>query len=43
VCDVTRIVECPRILWLGHRVAAVNLQRLVNLGLTRRADRWAVT
>jgi len=30
-------------LWLGHRVAAVNLQRLVNLGLTHRADRWAVT
>jgi hypothetical protein len=23
--------------------ATVNLQRLVNLGLTHRADRWAVT
>jgi Transposase DDE domain len=29
-------------LWLGHRVAAVNLQRPVNLGLTHRADRWAI-
>jgi hypothetical protein len=29
-------------LWLGHRVAAVNLHRLVNLGLTQRADRWAI-
>jgi len=29
-------------LWLGHRVAAVNLQRLVNLGLTHRPDRWAI-
>jgi len=29
-------------LWLGHRVAAVNLQRLVNLGLTHRAERWAI-
>jgi IS5 family transposase len=28
--------------WLTHRVAAINLQRLVNLGLTRRADRWAI-
>ena len=28
-------------LWLGHRAAAINLQRLVNLGLTHRADRWA--
>jgi len=29
-------------LWLGHRVAAVNLHRLVNLGLTHRTDRWAI-
>jgi Transposase DDE domain len=30
-------------LWLGHRVAAVNLQRLINLGLTHRPDGWAIT
>jgi IS5 family transposase len=29
-------------LWLGHRVAAVNLQRLINLGLTRGPDGWAI-
>jgi hypothetical protein len=29
-------------LWLGHRVAAVNLRRLVNLGLTHRRDGWAI-
>ena len=29
-------------LWLGHRAAAVNLHRLVNLGLTHRADHWAI-
>jgi hypothetical protein len=29
-------------LWLGHRVAAINLQRLVNLGLTHRANTWAI-
>lgn len=29
-------------LWLGHRVAAVNLHRLINLGLTHQADRWAI-
>jgi IS5 family transposase len=28
-------------LWLGHRVAAINLARLVNLGLTRGPDGWA--
>jgi hypothetical protein len=27
---------------LGHRVAAVNLHRLVNLGLTHRTDRRAI-
>jgi hypothetical protein len=30
-------------LWLSHRVAAVNLQRLINLGLTHRPDGWAIT
>jgi IS5 family transposase len=30
-------------LWLGHRVAAVNLQRLINLGLSHRPDGWAIT
>jgi hypothetical protein len=30
-------------LWLGHRVAAINLHRLVNLGLTHSADGWAIT
>jgi IS5 family transposase len=29
-------------LWLTHRVAAINLQRLVNLGLTHRPDGWAI-
>jgi hypothetical protein len=29
-------------LWLGHRVAAINLQRLLNLGLTRRPGGWAI-
>ena len=29
-------------LWLAHRVAAINLQRLVNLGLTHRAHRWTI-
>jgi Transposase DDE domain len=29
-------------LWLTHRVAAVNLNRLVNLGLTHRPDGWAI-
>jgi hypothetical protein len=29
-------------LWLSHRVAAVNLNRLITLGLTHRADRWAI-
>jgi IS5 family transposase len=29
-------------LWLGHRVAAVNLKRLVNLGLTHGPDGWAI-
>jgi Transposase DDE domain len=28
-------------LWLGHRAAAINLARLVNLGLTRGPDGWA--
>jgi hypothetical protein len=30
-------------LWLGHRVAAVNLQRLINLGLTQGPGGWATT
>jgi IS5 family transposase len=30
-------------LWLGHRVAAINLQRLINLGLTRQPASWAIT
>ncbi|HEY7821555.1 MAG TPA: IS5/IS1182 family transposase, partial [Acidimicrobiia bacterium] len=29
-------------LWLADRAAAVNLQRLLTLGLTRRPDRWAI-
>jgi IS5 family transposase len=29
-------------LWLGHRAAAVNLHRLVTLGLTHQADHWAI-
>jgi hypothetical protein len=27
---------------LGHRVAALNLKRLVNLGLTHGPDGWAI-
>jgi IS5 family transposase len=30
-------------LWLGHRVAAINLQRLINLGLTHEPAGWAIT
>jgi IS5 family transposase len=30
-------------LWLGHRVAAINLQRLINLGLTHQPGGWATT
>lgn len=29
-------------LWLAHRAAAINLRRLVNLGLTRAGGGWAV-
>jgi hypothetical protein len=29
-------------LWLGHRVAAVNLNRLINLGLIHGPDGWAI-
>jgi hypothetical protein len=29
-------------LWLGHRAAAVNLHRLIKLGLTHRTDHWAI-
>ena len=29
-------------LWLTHRVAAVNLHRLVNLGLTHGTRGWAI-
>ncbi|HEX2299549.1 MAG TPA: IS1182 family transposase [Pseudonocardiaceae bacterium] len=29
-------------LWLAHRAAAINLQRLTNLGLVRQANRWAI-
>jgi IS5 family transposase len=29
-------------LWLGHRVAAVNLKRLINLGLTHGPHGWAI-
>lgn len=29
-------------LWLGHRAAAVNLRRLLNLGLQRTTDGWAI-
>ena len=28
--------------WLTHRVAAVNLQRLITLGLTHQDERWAI-
>ena len=30
-------------LWLGHRVAAINVQRLINLGLTHEPAGWAIT
>jgi Transposase DDE domain len=30
-------------LWLGHRAAAVNLTRLLNLGLTHGPHGWAIT
>jgi hypothetical protein len=30
-------------LWLGHRVAAINLNRLIRLGLTHGPDGWAIT
>jgi hypothetical protein len=30
-------------LWLGHRVATINLQRLINLGLTHESAGWAIT
>jgi len=29
-------------LWLHHRVAGLNLRRLLNLGLTRTATAWAM-
>lgn len=29
-------------IWLAHRAAAVNLNRLVNLGLTRTPDGWTI-
>ncbi|WP_078912621.1 IS1182 family transposase [Streptomyces sp. NRRL S-646] len=28
--------------WLHHRAAALNLRRLINLGLTRTADTWTI-
>ena len=27
-------------IWLSHRCAAINLRRLVNLGLTNEEGRW---
>jgi hypothetical protein len=30
-------------LWLAHRVAAINLRRLVTLGVTRDPTGWALT
>lgn len=30
-------------IWLAHRAAAVNLQRLITLGLAHNGDRWAFT
>ena len=36
-----RGVERNRI-WLAHRAAAVNLQRLVNLGLAKRDGAWSL-
>jgi Transposase DDE domain len=29
--------------WLQHRAAALNLRRLINLGLTRTSDAWTLT
>ena len=29
--------------WLHHRAAALNLRRLINLGLTRINDTWTLT
>ena len=29
-------------IWLAHRAAAVNLHRLINLGLAHQTDRWAI-
>jgi hypothetical protein len=29
-------------LWLHHRIAGLNLRRLLNLGLTHQAGRWAL-
>ena len=28
--------------WLHHRVAALNLRRMIAMGLTRTADTWAL-
>jgi len=28
--------------WLHHRAAALNLRRLIKLGLTRTADTWTI-
>jgi len=36
-----RGIERNRI-WLSHRVAAVDLRRLLNLGLSRNPDGWTV-
>jgi hypothetical protein len=30
-------------LWLHHRVAALNLRRLLTLGLTRSSTTWTIT
>jgi hypothetical protein len=30
-------------LWLSHRVAAINLRRLVTLGVTRDPTGWALS
>jgi hypothetical protein len=38
-----RYVETRRVdLWLHHRAAALNLRRLLTLGLTRSDGTWAV-
>jgi hypothetical protein len=37
-----RSIRDGRNVWLTHRVAAINLHRLVNLGLTHRTDRWYI-